>query len=80
MWQHETSTWKREKQGSDGCVGLHPADGGESMAGDMEPLQAAETEMLPGACAKGSGIKPATRPEGIWVLFKTAEPLARPTL
>lgn len=50
------------------------------MAGDMGPLQAAETEMLPGACAKGSGIKPVTRPAGICVLFKAVEPLARPTL
>lgn len=43
-------------------------------------MEAAETEMLPGACAKGSGIKPVTGPVGIWVLFKAAEPLARPTL
>lgn len=33
-------------------------------------------EMLPAACAKGSGIKPVARPVGVWVLFMAAEPLA----
>lgn len=46
------------------------------MAGDMEPLEAAGTVMLLGACAKGSRIKPVTRPGQIWILFMAAEPLA----
>lgn len=46
------------------------------MTGYMEPLEAAETEMLPGACSKGSRLKPVTRPVEIWVLFMATEPLA----
>ena len=46
------------------------------MAGDMEPLEAAGRVMLLGACAKGSRIKPVTRPGQIWILFMAAEPLA----